>query len=395
MSNTVLITGATGNLGSKLVLRLLAKQPRDRIVLLVRGSSDAHARGRALRVLQADPDWDVLDPAHARLEILAGDITADRLDLEDTVYRRLCQSVTHIVHAAASTCFTLPLAESRLINCTGTTNVLKLALQCQNHGILKAVAYVSTAYVNSPSEDPIGEDLLADRITFFNSYDRTKWEAERYVQSLAERLPVLIFRPSTVVGDSKSGHTGTFNVLYVPMRLISTNRVRLIPGYCDTVLDVVPSDYVAEAIQHITFQHSLSSQRVYHLVAGLDRSMAVGEIIRTGEKVFGVSDGNRSVRFVPPEHVDSITQDAGGNDLRVNGLLRVFGPFCSLRREFDDSHTRAALRGTGTQCPPFAAYIRTCLEYCVRTDWGRITPRTSEQERRLHANRCDRQSLVA
>lgn len=394
MSNIILITGATGNIGSKLTVQLLARQPHDRIILLVRGRSNDHARERVLNVLQADPDCSDLHLSLDRLEVVAGDITADRLDLDDTVYDQLCRSVTHIVHSAASTCFTLPLAESRLINYTGTVNVMDLALQCQSNGNLKAVAHVSTAYVNGPSTHPIREDLLADRTTFFNSYDRTKWEAECYVQSLADQLPLLVFRPSTMVGDSKSGHTGSFNVLYVPMRLISGNRVRLMPGYSDTVLDVVPSDYVADAIRHITFQRPIDSHRVYHLVAGYDQSMTVGGIIRMGERVFGTHGGDRCVRFVSPETLDTTTPEAGGNDPRVNSLLRVFGPFCSSRREFDNSNAREALRSAGVHCPPFAEYIRACLGYCVQSDWGRVVSETSKTEKFI-ADRCDRQPLVA
>jgi nucleoside-diphosphate-sugar epimerase len=59
MSNTVFITGATGNIGGKLLTTILDKDPDTRIIALIRGESAAVAQSRleqALRVLA--PEFD-------------------------------------------------------------------------------------------------------------------------------------------------------------------------------------------------------------------------------------------------------------------------------------------------------------------------------------------------
>lgn len=380
MPNRILITGATGNIGSRLAAGFLTGRSLDRVVLLVHGRSNTDSRRRMLDLLDSMPGLSGFRRSPDALEILAGDITEDRLGLDEQTYAALSESVTHIVHAAASTCFTLPLAAARMVNYHGTVNVMRLAARCQERGALAAVAHVSTAYVNGSSRHPIRECTLDLRECFFNSYDRTKWEAERYVRSLAGRLPLVVFRPSIVVGDSQTGYTTAFNVLYAPLRLISRDRVRWLPGFGPTVIDVVPSDYVASAIRHILLQMPRNAGRTYHLVAGFPASMTVEDIVAEARRVFGASRDTQRIRFIPTGWLEGAGRPPEGNDARVDEVLRVFAPFLTSRREFDFTSTREALEGSGISCPPFASYIRTCLEYCVRTNWGKQAPTLPERK---------------
>jgi thioester reductase-like protein len=371
MPHKVLITGATGNIGSQLARSLLAGSDGDDVVLLVRGRSGHDALRRALEHVRGHLDPSDSEPAFRHLQVLAGDITKAHLGLDRDVYDALSRSLTHIVHSAASTCFTLPLEAARAINVGGTANVMKLAQACLKHGGLKCVAHISTAYVNGPSPLPIGENALERRCTFSNTYERTKWESEGLVRALADELPLLVLRPSTVVGDSRTGHTSSFNVLYAPLRLIAGGLVQLLPGDRRTVLDVVPSDYVARAIRHVLCSPVPPIGRTLHLVAGYERSLTIGAIVDTARRMFHVDRHARPVRWVAPHLLAAIPPSSGGNDARINQVLAVFSPFMTARRDFDASNAHAALEGSGIGCPEFARYIETCLAYCVRTDWGR------------------------
>jgi thioester reductase-like protein len=383
MSKTIFITGATGNVGSKFAARILARHRDDRVILLVRGRSNEEARLRLLSVLYAMPATAGSDCSPAALEVLAGDITQPWLGLDRKTYKRLSSSLTHIVHSAASTCFTLPLAEAREVNFAGTVNTMELARRCFKHGKLLGVAYVSTAYVNGPSPQPICEGRLEPRTTFSNTYERTKWEAESYVQSLADILPLAIFRPSIVVGDSHTGHTNSFNVLYAPLRLIASDLVRILPGHEETRLDVVPSDYVAQAMDHIVLRQPFDSCQTFHLVAGHEQSMTVAEVVATATQTFGVNQNRRPIRIVAPHDLGEVSPFGGGNPVRVNEVLRVFAPFMTSHRSFDSTNTRRALAGSGISCPSFDQYIHTCLEYCQRTNWGKHELRQLAKEHRL------------
>ena len=63
----------------------------------------------------------------------------------------------------------------------------------------------------------IPEDQLTDQYGFFTDYERSKYEGEQLVQAAKTELPISIFRPSMVVGDSKTGAIKTFNTFYFPL----------------------------------------------------------------------------------------------------------------------------------------------------------------------------------
>src|SRR5439155_23621126 len=107
---------------------------------------------------------------------------------------------------------------------------------------------VSTAYVAGAHVGRFGERDLVVGQRFRNPYERSKFEAELLVQAHSDTLPVQVLRPSIVVGDSRSGWTSSFNVLYSPLRAFASGAYPAIPARRSAPVDVVPVDYVAEAI---------------------------------------------------------------------------------------------------------------------------------------------------
>src|SRR5207244_2388258 len=88
-----------------------------------------------------------------------------------------------------------------------------------------------------------------------------------------------------IVGDSRTGHTATYNVLYPPMRLAWRDRLRALPVRPQAVTDIVPVDYVAGAIAALA-GNPLAAGRTLHLVAGaptpLPRLVGSAAIERNG-----------------------------------------------------------------------------------------------------------------
>src|SRR4029077_17961478 len=84
----------------------------------------------------------------------------------------------------------------------------------------------------------------------------------------------------------ETGWTAAFNVIYAPLRAYATGAsVPLIPGRRGAPVDVVPVDYVADAI------FTLASRvdgvgRTYSLAAGPHAS-SVGELVRLSAQTFG------------------------------------------------------------------------------------------------------------
>jgi thioester reductase-like protein len=86
---------------------------------------------------------------------------------------------------------------------------------------------------------------------FRNTYEQTKAEAEALVRSRLGSLPGVILRPSIIVGDSRTGVTSSFKMMYWPLKIYSRRLWRTVPGYPDAVLDIVPVDYVARAVAQL------------------------------------------------------------------------------------------------------------------------------------------------
>lgn len=372
MTETIFITGATGNIGAKLVVRLLETDSDRRLILLVRGASPAKARERLEDVLKiTDPD--LPESCIRRITVVCGDITRERFGLSEEEYNILACGITHIIHSAALTKFNVPLAEAREVNVAGTATVMRFAQHVRRLGTLKGVAHFSTSFVCGRKEGMFREDDPGDGQDFSNSYELTKWEAECLVRDLMSELPIAIFRPSIVVGDSHTGRTIHFNVLYTPLRYIMAGQVRGLPCSPRALLDVVAVDYVVDAVRHI-FLTGQSSGKTYHLVASRRTSCTVDEIVshalnRASRMVN--RDDAPAIRYLSQDEFESHFKGCQRREKLMCEMLRVFEPYINSRVAFADTNTAAALDGTGISPQPLTDYVDNLLDYCFCTNWGR------------------------
>ena len=86
-----------------------------------------------------------------------------------------------------------------------------------------------------------------------------------------------MLRPSIIVGERESGWTASFNVLYWPLRAFSRGAYAALPARGDAPVDVVPVDYVADAIFALS-QAPEAEGATFHLTAGAHAS-SVGELV--------------------------------------------------------------------------------------------------------------------
>ncbi|HWP82598.1 MAG TPA: SDR family oxidoreductase [Bacteroidota bacterium] len=369
MKRNIFLTGSTGFVGVNLSLRILKNDPTDHLYLLIRSASRQEARHRffeTLSTVDASINTDDISP---RLHFFAGDITLSRLGLCSSDYEALVDEVTHIIHAAASVEFQLSLNESRRINCGGTREVMNLALTAQQRGHLQQIAYVSTAYVSGSTPGAIAEDTLRADSDFSNSYEQSKHETERYIRYLMDELPITIFRPSVIVGDSKSGITTSFNVLYSPLKLIYKGVVPFLPGSASNPLDVVPIDFVSDAFYHLFFRRLESIGKTYHLTAA-ERQPTVGEIADSAVDYFNevTNESVKKVRFLPPTlfyHGLSLLP----RSRKVLQIIKTYEPYFCIRRMFDNTNTNTGLQGTGIMPPRFSDYYKIILNYFIESQY--------------------------
>lgn len=333
----VLLTGATGFVGREILSRFLERGDRH-VFALVRAKNDDQAAERL--------------PLHDRLTAVAGDIEERELGLSDDVRERLRREVSTVLHCAASVSFDLPLAESRSVNVEGTRRVLEFARSCEQ---LDRLSYVSTAYVAGEPGGIFREDELAVGQRFRNPYERSKFEAELALRSEGADLPLQILRPSIVVGDSSTGRTTSFNVLYGPLKAFARGKVPAIPARRDSPVDIVPVDYVADRVHELATR---GPDGTFHLVAGRNAT-TVGRLLELSSEELGrpeprVLSPSLYRRWVHP-----------WLRRRYRGLRRmeVYFPYFSMRVRFDDRRL-----GPG---PKVEGYFHRLVRYAEAAGWGR------------------------
>jgi thioester reductase-like protein len=390
MSGGVLLTGATGFVGMELLARYLERTDR-RIYALVRGASEREVAARLKRTLLCLFGAD--HPYAERVVVVRGDITRPGLGL-GSKRDQLAERVSEIVHGAASVSFQLGLEDLRQINVEGTRRVLEFAERADARGGLRRFSYISTAYVAGEHAGCFSEDELDVGQRFRNAYEQSKFEAECLVTRARRRLPVTVLRPSIIVGERDSGWTQSFNVLYWPLRVYARGAYTVLPARRDAPVDVVPVDYVADAIFALS-QAREAEGATFHLTAGAHAS-SVGELVELASAFFE----RPPPRLIEPSlyrHVVHPLLVRGIRDERSRRALKrseVFFPYFAARARYDDRRSRVALRGTGIGPTPLHTYFDRLLEFAHAADWGRRQIPRASAARSLPLYSVERTSRV-
>jgi nucleoside-diphosphate-sugar epimerase len=352
----LLLTGASGLVGGELLKCFLASRPTRRIVAVTR--KDRYRAG------------------YGGVRVVQGDIRRSDLGLSSSVSSELATNVTEIVHCAAETSFSVPLAEIRETNVDGTRNLLKFAFRCSK---LQKIAHVSTIFASGCTSGRIPEAILMQRPRrFLNTYQESKYEAEEVVADFTRKLPIVILRLSSIIGNSQTGAVPQFNYVHQLIKLFPYNVLPVVPAHSDTRVDLIAADWVARAITYIFENKSCSG--VYNLCAGWDHGIGVQELIDLTEEIF--RSHPKGQRFLPikiPELValsayeDFVQKSQQSKDALLGELLRVLGrflPHLGIYQHFENSLAMSALEGSGLQLPSVRDLYKKVVVHCLETNWG-------------------------
>lgn len=342
----VLLTGGTGFLGMEVLVRLLERSDRD-VVTIVRAADDGEAEKRMSGVLNTLFAPDDVTAVRGRVRAVAGDLERRGLGLAAATRDRLTSEMSAVAHCAASISFTQPLEEARRINVTGTHAVMELASEAYACGALERVVHVSTAYVAGERDGRVRESEGYVGQSFRNTYEQTKLEAETLVNHCD--APAAILRPSIVVGDSVTGWTPAFNVIYFPLMAFARNLLPSVPADPEGHVDIICVDTVADALYTLLagpVQHG-----TIHAVAGDDAVKNI-DLATMAAAAFD----REPPRFVAP-----------GEDPQSEELAGEFGPYFRARLMFDARRGRKL----GFRPPPLKQYFGALMDYADRARWGK------------------------
>lgn len=359
--NGILLTGATGLVGGELLIRLLASRPFSRIYCIIRSKKLQPFEER----LNALIEWlEISDEDAARIVAIEGDVTEKHLGLGDQ-YEKIASQVAEIFATAANVSFNLELEEARRYNLDSLKHIIDFAKKAQFSGGFQRLNYLSTAYViGDPSQSPDDQG----RPRFRNTYEQSKWEAEQLLQAAKEWLPFTCYRPSVIMGNSKTGRTPNFRVLYVPMRWVWLEGITTLPCDPNIRFDVVPVDYVCDAIVALSIKPQCIG-KVYNLTAGPERSITNAEFCqlaveaghewqqRMGEPL------TPEPELVPFEKLPDISEE---QRKKFEQIARSVMPYMVDELLFEDSETEEVLADTSIECPSLRDYIRNLIYFAIK-----------------------------
>lgn len=268
----ILLTGATGALGSMLLPRLIGRGYRVFCLVRQRGRESPHERIAR-----------IVDPQ--RVVVVRGNMERPGCDISLRDTEVLCGGVDRIVHCAASISFDSE-EETHRANVEGVKNVLTLATEL---GVSQFV-HVSTTYVAGDAIEFHEHELNVGQ-QWRNAYERTKYQGEVLVREWGTEYPMrryTIIRPSILIG-CEDGTTPTFDAYYGYFRhvhgIAESMRKRAVSGDLpphvrekggivhlplvfqaskSATLNLVPIDWVADMM--ITLLERPVACETYHLV---------------------------------------------------------------------------------------------------------------------------------
>lgn len=244
----IFFTGFPGFLGAELLPRILTRDAAE-AVCLVQQRFLSVAEGQVESLVAAAPELD------GRIRLVVGDITQADLGL-GSQYDEIASVVTSVYHLAAVYDLSVSSDLGMAVNVEGTRHVCDFAASCAN---LERLHYVSTCYVSGRYAGIFREtDLVKPKQLFNNYYEKTKHLAELLVRERMEAgLPVTIYRPAVVAGDSRSGETQKLDGAYFVIRWVlkQPGSVAVVPVLGDPTIvrfNMVPRDVVVDAITELS-----------------------------------------------------------------------------------------------------------------------------------------------
>ena len=353
----IFLTGATGYIGSYLAAGFL-EQHVEPLNVLVRASGTDEAERRMWQALQLHFAFPMFREYLAtRVRIFRGDLTAPRFGLSSDEYSELVASTDSVLHCAAS--LNRKSEKSCLnVNLRGTLEVVQLARRAHaDHGLRRFSEMSTVAVAGHRSNEVVTEDCAIDwERSDYDPYARTKKFTEHMIRQLLPEVPITIFRPSIVLGDSRYPETTQFDMVKAFVFLAG---LPVLPFPSRDKIDIVNVDFVADAIATL-HQKESPQHDTYHLSSGVE-----SQTFRQLTSALAAAQNKRGPIFLPflqrpfGATVNFLSRRQGSLGYGAS-LMKVFMPYLLWNTVFDNTRVTQEL---GRRPVPFSQYSYPLLKF--------------------------------
>lgn len=346
-TETIFITGFPGFIAGKLVKKLADEKTQ--FYLLVQSNFVEKAMAEVEKIAQeANVPLD-------NFALIKGDITQENLGIEKDDLDVVLEEITAVYHLAAIYDLEVKKELAYLVNVEGTKNVNNFVKKIKN---LERYNYVSTCYVSGKRIGEIREDELEHQAGFRNFYEETKYWAEVEVEKLKEEIPLTIFRPSVVCGDSQTGETAKYDGIYYVIKYLQIfpSLLSLVNIGNDLVkLNLVPVDFVVDAMTVLAKDEAAKGKTV---------QLADSQPLSTAEvcdAIGGALAGKKSIIKIPPKLMERILMLP--ITPMISGLPHTGVPYFFVPQTYNTDFSRELLAKNGVVCPNFKSYVKVLINF--------------------------------
>lgn len=378
-AKNILLTGATGVLGSRLLQEILTATDAN-VYCLVRAPDHDTGLKRIKEVLRAyDPD-NALSDELWRVIPLLGDVSRRQLALDAATYDDLQGSLDLVLHCAANVSLVAPYAKVAPTNVVGTHNVIELCLAGRIPMLFTSSFSLVGDMLYHPGTVLRETDLDIGQGFVDMEYERSKLEAEQAIHAAGQRgLDWVIVRPGNIWGDSV---TGRYPLTQTKVRGLYYEMIRSLveSGLTFTSqedFDVTPVDFVAKASLYAIMNLHRTNRCTYHLTN--PHPVVFDDIVQCLQ-TFGYS-----IRALDSHvYFDALKEGRlmrNGKAYRsiFTDLLALFVDGRDLKEcaKFDTTAIDALLQGTPIACHPTdQQLLNRYVRYCIHA--GMIPPPQSQ-----------------
>ena len=360
--NHVLITGATGAIGSSIIPYFL-DDPDTSVHVVVRSRDGTHLRERMSRV---ERFCQIPDSSLSRLHAYRGNVEERDLGLSSSDYEDLRKKICQVIHVAGNVRLNQAPQEARIHACGALENILAF---CDRASQFRKLDVASTVGVAGRQSGLVTETRVQRSGAFRNSYEASKAEAESLLYTAVDSgVPATIHRPSMVIGNSINGRIIHFQVFYYLCEFL-TGRLTagFVPDAGNTKLDIIPVDYVGRGI-YLASNDTSTAGKILHLCSGPTHSIEL-ERLSKFVRDYWISKCRRLPRLkrLKPGTFRRLVDVASPvSPRRLRRSLRTlpfFLDYLDQDQSFDNTRTQTYLSSRGLLLPRIEDYLDHVLDY--------------------------------